>query len=282
MYQCVSFYSANRVLDPHVDAVIAAWCVTADSYYYYHMQDDNMGFPDAFCFIRTIRGQGKIRTKAGEEVLLSENDYLLIHRKEIRYYASNATVWAYYWVDFLCSAPLPVPLQQKQTVLFEKREEELFQELLQAGLRYPDKIRYINSIFLHYFYALVLKAPSQEAARSPVLIEEICSYINQKLYSKLTVQDIADFFQISPRRVHQIFRQHLQIPPKQYISTLKIEKAKAILSATATPIHDLAALLGYDSAYHFSTAFKNATGCPPSEYRRQEQEKNGSESASKE
>lgn len=65
------------------------------------------------------------------------------------------------------------------------------------------------------------------------------------------------------------FQQSCGMAPKQYISSRKIEKAKQILCTISISVTDLAALLGYDSAYHFSAAFKKLVGCPPSVFRKQ-------------
>lgn len=267
VYQCVSFYSANRILDESRSAVIAAWSVVADAYYHYDMQGDDLGYPGAFCLIRTIEGRGRLQTRSGE-ILLSENEYILLKRGEIRYYSAADKLWAYYWVDFLWAEAAPVQAGRKLFAQFEENEKRLFEELLQAGLRHPEELCYINGIFTHYFYGLCLKdGPAEEKARRPILAEEICSYMEQKLYSKLTVQDVADFFQISARRLHQIFQPYFHMSPKQYINNMKVEKAKQILSATSTPVTDIAALLGFDNAYHFSSVFKKTAGCSPSAYR---------------
>lgn len=267
MYQCVSFYSSNRILDEGRSAVIAAWSVVADEYYHYDMRTDDMGYPRAFCLIRTIEGQGRIKTQNGE-LVIAEHEFVILRRSDIRYYSAGAKLWAYYWVDFLWEEPAPLRAGVKRLAPFEEREKLLFEELLQAGLRYPEELPYINAIFMHYFYYLCLTdSPVAEKARRPVLAEEIGSYMEQKLYTKLTIQDVADFFQISTRRLHQVFQQYYHMSPKQYLSALKVEKAKQILRATSTPITDIAALLGYDNAYHFSSAFKRAAGCSPSAYR---------------
>ena len=70
MYKCVSFYSANRMLQERQSAVIAAWSVVADEYYHYDMKIDELGYPRALCLIRTIEGRGRIQTEEGE-ILLS-------------------------------------------------------------------------------------------------------------------------------------------------------------------------------------------------------------------
>ena len=269
MYKCVSFYSANRMLQERQSAVIAAWSVVADEYYQYDMKIDELGYPRALCLIRTIEGRGRIQTEEGE-ILLSEKEFILLKRRDIRYYSAAAKLWAYYWVDFLWVEKEPVGIGHKRFAPFEEKERLLFEELLQVGRSYPEELRYINGIFIHYFYYLRFKdRPVEENARQPILMEEICSYIEQKIYAKLSVQEVADFFQISTRRLHQIFQQSCGMAPKQYISSRKIEKAKQILCTISISVTDLAALLGYDSAYHFSAAFKKLVGCPPSVFRKQ-------------
>lgn len=96
----------------------------------------------------------------------------------------------------------------------------------------------------------------------------MCAYIEQKLYSRLTVQEIADFFNVSTRRIHQIFRENSGLSPKQYVSNLKIEKAKQLLTRTSIPIAGIADVLGYDSPYHFSAVFRKKEGLAPSEFRK--------------
>lgn len=268
MYKCVSFYTANRMLQEGQSAVIAAWSVVADETYHYDMKVDELGYPRALCFIRTIEGRGRIQTEEGE-ILLSEKEYILLNRRDIRYYSAAAKLWAYYWVDFLWVEKEPVAIGRKRFAPFEEKERLLFEELLQVGRSYPEELWYINGIFIHYFYYLRFKdRPVEENARQPILMEEICSYIEQKIYAKLSVQEVADFFQISTRRLHQIFQQSCGMSPKQYISSRKIEKAKQILCTISISVTDLSALLGYDSAYHFSASFKKLVGCPPSVFRK--------------
>ena len=93
MYKCVSFYSANRMLQERQSAVIAAWSVVADEYYHYDMKIDELGYPRALCLIRTIEGRGRIQTEEGE-ILLSEKEFILLKRRDIRYYSASTKQWA--------------------------------------------------------------------------------------------------------------------------------------------------------------------------------------------
>ena len=75
MYKCVSFYSANRMLQERQSAVIAAWSVVADEYYHYDMKIDELGYPRALCLIRTIEGRGRIQTGGGGDPSLRKGVY---------------------------------------------------------------------------------------------------------------------------------------------------------------------------------------------------------------
>lgn len=168
------------MLQERQSAVIAAWSVVADEYYHYDMKIDELGYPRALCLIRTIEGRGRIQTEEGE-ILLSEKEFILLKRRDIRYYSAAAKLWAYYWVDFLWVEKEPVGIGHKRFAPFEEKERLLFEELLQVGRSYPEELRYINGIFIHYFYYLRFKdRPVEENARQPILMEEICSYIEQK------------------------------------------------------------------------------------------------------
>ena len=120
MYKCVSFYTDNRMLQEGQSAVIAAWSVVADETYHYDMKVDELGYPRALCFIRTIEGRGRIQTEEGE-ILLSEKEYILLNRRDIRYYSAAAKLWAYYWVDFLWVEKEPVAIGRKRFAPLKKK-----------------------------------------------------------------------------------------------------------------------------------------------------------------
>lgn len=268
MYQCTSFYTANRILPQGRDIVVAAWSVTADRGYTYDMAEDTLILPKMYCFIRTIDGSGVIRTQHGN-IRLEQNSYIVLPRKEILEYHSDFKIWSYYWVDFIWADGMPDHSGRKMYTEFTEYEKSMFQELLTVGAQHPDEIRYINGIFLHYLFHLYFHSDKREKQQTrSVQFSEVCAYIEQKLYSRLTVQEIADFFNVSTRRIHQIFRENSGLSPKQYVSNLKIEKAKQLLTRTSIPIAGIADVLGYDSPYHFSAVFRKKEGLAPSEFRK--------------
>lgn len=269
MYQCTWFYVANLILPKDKSTVAAAWSVEADEFYKYEMKEDALSVKSMFCFIRTIEGEGIIETVDGDKIMLPVGTYMIIRRDRIKQYESNRKIWNYYWVDFTFYGQMKAKTEKRYIAEYTEHEKYLFDELLDIGRSYPNETEYINAVFKHYFYSLTLaRTQVSHAASGSVKLSEVCAYIEQKLYSRLTVTEIASFFNVSSRRIHQIFNEALHISPKQYISDLKIQKAKQILEKTSMPIIDIADALGYYSAYHFSSTFQRKTGFSPSAYRK--------------
>ena len=59
---------------------------------------------------------------------------------------------------------------------------------------------------------------------------------------------------------------------KEYITKIRIEKAKSLIETTTLPIVDIAEMTGFTSQSYFSTAFKAHTGITPSQYKREYQQ----------
>jgi AraC family transcriptional regulator len=63
------------------------------------------------------------------------------------------------------------------------------------------------------------------------------------------------------------FKSTFGVPPHRYVLQRRIERAQALLRATALPLTHIALECGFYSASHFSTVFKKNIGVTPTEYR---------------
>ena len=59
------------------------------------------------------------------------------------------------------------------------------------------------------------------------------------------------------------------MPPAAFVRKEKAEEAKHLLRYTDKPISTIALYLGFSSQSHFSRVFREITGMPPAEYRKQ-------------
>ncbi len=57
-------------------------------------------------------------------------------------------------------------------------------------------------------------------------------------------------------------------PSKEYLTALRLERAKALLTDTDFTMEHVASLCGYDNGYYFSRIFEKTVKLRPSVYRR--------------
>ena len=85
----------------------------------------------------------------------------------------------------------------------------------------------------------------------------------------LMLQDVAGEVGMSQSHFSTVFAQETGITFTQYLTALRIGKAKELLSATAMRSSEIAFAVGYNDAHYFSYMFKKQTGMTPSEYRKE-------------
>ncbi|MBQ8525646.1 MAG: helix-turn-helix domain-containing protein [Clostridia bacterium] len=83
----------------------------------------------------------------------------------------------------------------------------------------------------------------------------------------LTVSELAKLCGISVAYLRRAFNQIYSMSPKDYICSLRIDHAKALLENTSLPVSEIAVMSGYSDPCYFSREFKKRTGIAPSRYK---------------
>jgi AraC family transcriptional regulator, transcriptional activator of pobA len=81
------------------------------------------------------------------------------------------------------------------------------------------------------------------------------------------VSAYARMMNISPKYLNQVVKQILGVTAKYVIQEQLIIRARSDLKFTNHSIKEIAFALGFADPFHFSSFFKEFTGCPPSQYR---------------
>ena len=82
-----------------------------------------------------------------------------------------------------------------------------------------------------------------------------------------TMAGLADRFNISTTRLTVEFKEHLNMTPSDYLTSLRMEHAKRLLRQTDRPIKDICAEVGYGDVSSFIRRFKQYVGATPAQYR---------------
>jgi transcriptional regulator GlxA family with amidase domain len=92
-------------------------------------------------------------------------------------------------------------------------------------------------------------------------------WVQQNPASGLTLPQLADALDVSPRTLARRVQQHAHMPAAQWMRRIKLRQASEALCDTALPLKRIAADLGYASEAGLHRAFTQATGQTPLAYR---------------
>ena len=87
------------------------------------------------------------------------------------------------------------------------------------------------------------------------------------MQSPLRMPDLAASVGLSERTLLRQFQSVLDVGPRQYFRTLRLDFARRLLENSDMSIAEISLACGFDSRISFSRAFKEAFGTPPSRYR---------------
>ena len=84
---------------------------------------------------------------------------------------------------------------------------------------------------------------------------------------EFSVTALATQAEMSEVHFRRCFKQIYHVSPQQYLTELRLARAKELLKYDTTPIAEIAQESGFADPCYFSRLFKRKTGYAPSEYR---------------
>ncbi|MBO5747249.1 MAG: helix-turn-helix transcriptional regulator [Clostridia bacterium] len=97
----------------------------------------------------------------------------------------------------------------------------------------------------------------------------IVDYIKEHFCEKLTLDSLAEIANYSKQTLITKFKREHLMTPVEYITGLRIKKAKELLVNSNLSIAAVAEKCGFDNPYYFSNTFKKHIGISPLQYRKQ-------------
>ncbi len=99
-------------------------------------------------------------------------------------------------------------------------------------------------------------------------IDELLHFIQEHLDEPLSLEKLAREAAYSPYHFTRIFKQKTGLTPHQYVSSLKLQKAKDLLIHTDLTIRDISMEIGQQSLGTFTSRFTEQVGMSPSQFRK--------------
>lgn len=179
---------------------------------------------------------------------------------------------------------------QTGLMISEKPTEEQFDQFYRQAAgngNTPDR----DALHRAYFTAAVLPLNTQESAQKlmgilaqhlgmlggegeiqprrvePATISRAKAYIHEHLTDKLYLAEVAKVVNLNTFYFCKFFRKITGQSFTDYVSQLRIEKAKALLQRGGVSVTEVAYASGFNSLTHFNRIFKKLTGVSPSIFR---------------
>jgi two-component system response regulator YesN len=149
--------------------------------------------------------------------------------------------------------------------------------MLEKNLAFVNKVMGIDnqedlcawiSTALNEFIELVY---ASQDARKIGQIRPAIDYIDANYDKPMTLADIARASHLSPSRLAHLFKEQMGMTMIEYVTSVRIERAKALLLGTDQSCTEICFEAGYNNQSYFTRTFKAVVGMTPRQFRVQNQ-----------
>jgi len=100
-------------------------------------------------------------------------------------------------------------------------------------------------------------------------VTRACHIIGKDYSRDISLQDVAGILGITPEYLSQLFKKQTGQNFIEYLTDVRIGKAKELLLDPVNKVQDVAHMVGYQNTDYFIRVFKRCTGLTPGKFRRQ-------------
>lgn len=100
------------------------------------------------------------------------------------------------------------------------------------------------------------------------LVHQVCQIIDRTYHEPITIQSLSGQVYLSPNYLRSIFRDKTGMTIHDYLTRIRLEKAKEMLADPSLKVQDIAQKIGYESTSYFISLFLKNQGVTPNEYRK--------------
>lgn len=248
----------------------------ADGYYFDLKKGRTL---DEYQLLYLSEGEGVFQSAHIAETRIKAGDIFLLFPGEWHtYHPSSIKGWKSYWIGFKgrniddrVKAGFLSPEKPIYHVGFSNEIIHLYQEAYktaQEEAAYAQQtLAGIVNHLIGLVYSLERNIILSKESKYVELISKARYRIRESLESELTIQELAQELGISYSSFRKLFKEHTGFAPALYQQTLKLQRAKELLSTTDDSIKEIAYRLNFESPDYFSSKFKLQTGMKPSDFR---------------
>jgi AraC-like DNA-binding protein len=98
-------------------------------------------------------------------------------------------------------------------------------------------------------------------------VQKVIRLMKEDLSRQLTLGEMSNAVNLSPGHLRYLFKAETGMTFAQYLKSLRMEEAKALLESTFLSIKEIMYRIGMRDESHFARDFRKAHGLAPTKYR---------------
>ncbi len=162
----------------------------------------------------------------------------------------------------------PFPLEGAYTVHNTPQLIHLMEQLDRLWQRRGHMTAMRRGIHLHEFLLSLLQdfRAQQLAGDTTVAIDHTQDYMISHYQEQLTLEGLAQMAGLSASHYSRLFKKSVGYSPIEYLTHLRIDRAKELLALSDYRLKAIAQSVGYTDEFYFSRIFKKIEGISPRDY----------------
>ncbi len=222
------------------------------------------GLPD-YQFLICKKGAGRVILN-GETKELTEGDILYTDKNTTHNYTNISTPWITDWITF---NGVGVPFINKlKTGIYRFGNFDEITSVIEAiaNTGYSFKWSKATSVLL---YKLLLLCDDTESIKTSVKrLKPAIKYIEQNYNRDIQLSEISNTVNVTKEHLCSLFKSAYDMRPFQYVTKVRIEKAKELLYAYPDmPVSEISKICGFNSTAYFTLKFKELENITPTQFK---------------
>ncbi|TNJ64815.1 helix-turn-helix domain-containing protein [Paenibacillus hemerocallicola] len=126
----------------------------------------------------------------------------------------------------------------------------------------------VKTLFHQFIYELMWQLDNQRIESSkPDPVGQAVRYMHQQYGQPITLESLADMLDCNTRQFLRMFKSRHNTSPIDYLTHVRLTRAKELLLQTDCTLKEIAESVGYSDSYYFSRVFKKYEGVSPTSFK---------------
>jgi YesN/AraC family two-component response regulator len=234
-------------------------------------------FPD-YQWIQCIKGRGELRVN-DEVYIIKENEGMFLTPHVPHEYYPVTSEWQVCWVSFNGSVIDDIMLSLQfinSGKIVLTNAESLYRMLQELMDRLKENHTSSTMQCSELLYSVILKLrqdsvyiESKSRLQQITQLNPVLRYIEEYYHQPLTLEVLAQQLNVTEQYTCLLFQQSLGIRPFEYVTRVRIQKAKKLLlKNNQISVQDIARQVGYEHPSYFIKRFKEQENVTPTIFRK--------------